>query len=159
MTTPRLLPLAALLAVAALVGAGCGGSSDDEPSAADAQTAYSSIKTEISTFGESIGTTMTGASRETDVEFAHAFAQLDVSGHAVVERLDELEIPDELEDQRQAYSAALARSTADLADIARAARASDAAAARAAVKQLIADSRQLGDARDAFERALNDAAR
>ena len=157
MTTPRLLPAAVLLAAAALIGGGCGGSS--KPSAADAQTAYSSIKTQISGFGESIGTAMRSASRETDVEFADAFAQLNVRGHAVVERLNALEVPDELKAQRQAFSEGLARSTADLADIASAARSSDAAAARAAVKQLIADSQQLGNARAAFERALNDAAK
>jgi hypothetical protein len=158
MTMPRLLPPAALLAAVALIGAGCG-SSSDQPSAADAQTAYRSIKTQITGLGDSIGTAMTSADRETDVEFAHAFAQLDARGHAVVARLNALEVPNNLEDERQAFSEALARGTADLADIASAARASDAAAARSAVKQLIADSQQLGDARAAFERALNDAAK
>lgn len=158
MTMPRLLPLAALLAVAALIGAGCGSSSDDQPSAADAQTAYSPIKVQITGLGESIGTAMTSASRESDAEFADAFAQLNVRGHAAVARLNALEVPNDVKDERQAFSEALARGTADLTDIASAARASDAAAARAAVKQLIADSQQLGDARAAFERALNDAA-
>ncbi|MFL5816483.1 MAG: hypothetical protein ACJ76L_02675 [Conexibacter sp.] len=158
MTTRQLLP-AALLAAVALIGAGCGGSSDDEPSAADAQTAYGPVKAQITGLGESIGTAMTSASRETDVEFAHAFAQLDARGHAVVARLNALEVPNDLDDERQAFSEALARGTADLADIASAARASDAAAARGAVKQLIADSQQLGNARAAFERALNDAAK
>jgi hypothetical protein len=157
MTTPRLLPPTALLVSAALIGAGCGGSS--QPSASDAQTSYSSIKTQISGFGESIGTAMTSASRETDVEFADAFVQLNVKGHVLVARLNALKVPNALKAQRQAFSDELARSTTDLADIASAARASDAAAARAAVKQLIADSQQLGNARAAFERALNDAAK
>ncbi len=157
MTTSRLLPPAALLAAAALLGAGCGGSS--QPSASDAQTSYSSIRTQISGLGTSIGTAMTGASRETDVQLAAAFAQLDSRGQAAVARLDALKVPDDLRDERQALSAALQRGTGDLADIARAARASDAAAARTAATQLIADSQQIRDARAAFERALNSAAK
>lgn len=160
MTTPRLLPLAALLAAAALIGAGCGSSSSsDEPSAADAQTAYSSVRTQISGLGDSIGTAITGASRQNDAQLADAFAQLNDRGQAAVARLQALEVPDELRDERQALSDALDQGTGDLADIARAARASDPSAASAAVRQLIADSQQIRDARARFERALNDAAK
>jgi hypothetical protein len=158
MTIRRLLPLAAPLAAIALIGAGCG-SSSDQPSAADAQTAYSSIRTQITGLGGSIGPAITDAGRETDVQLSDAFAQLNDRGQAAVARLDALDVPDDLKAKRQALSDALARGTADLADIARAARASDAAAARTAVQALIADSQQIRDARAAFERALNDAAR
>jgi hypothetical protein len=157
MTMPRLLPLAALLAAVALTGAGCGGS--DEPSAADAQTAYSSVRTQISGLGDSIGTAINGASRQNDVQLSSAFAQLNDRGQAAIERLDALEVPDELRDERQALSDALDQGTGDLADIASAARASDADAAREAAQQLIADSKRISDARAAFERALNDAAK
>lgn len=158
MTTRRLLPLAAPLAAVALIGAGCG-SGSDQPSAADAQSAYSSVRTQITGLGTSIGTAINGASRETDVQLADAFAQLDARGEAAIARLDALEVPDDLKAKRQALSDALQKGTGDLADIARAARASDAAAARAAAQQLIADSQQIKDARAAFERALNDAAK
>jgi hypothetical protein len=142
----------------ALIGAGCGGGSD-QPSADDAQSAYSSIRTQISGLGDSIGSAMTGASRQTDVQLANSFSQLDDRAQATVERLQALEVPDDLRDERQALSDALDQGTGDLADIARAARASDAAGARAAAQQLIADSQQIRDARAAFERALNDAAK
>ncbi|HEV7774391.1 MAG TPA: hypothetical protein VGO48_14010 [Conexibacter sp.] len=158
MTMPRLLPLAALLAAVALIGAGCGSSSSDEPSAADAQTAYSSVRTQITGLGDSIGTAITSASRQNDVQLADAFAQLNDRGQAAVARLGALEVPDELRDERQALSDALDQGTGDLADIARAARASDADGARQAAQQLIADSQRIRDARARFERALNDAA-
>jgi len=157
MTTRRLLPLAALLATVALIGAGCG-SSSDEPSASDAQSAYSSIRTQISGLGDSIGGAIVGARSQTDVQLADAFAQLNDRAQATVERLQALEVPDDLRDEQQALSDALDRGTADLADIARAARASDADAAKAAAQQLIADSQQIRDTRATFERALNNAA-
>jgi hypothetical protein len=157
MTTRRLLPLAALLAAVVLAGAGCGGGSD-QPSGADAQSAYGPIRTQISGLGDSIGEAISAASGETDVQLAAAFAQLDARGHAAVARLDALDVPDDLRAERQALGRALQQGTGDLADIASAARASDAAAARAAVQQLIADSQQIKDARAAFERSLNDAA-
>jgi hypothetical protein len=158
MTIRRLLPLPALLAAVALVGTGCGGGSD-QPSASDAQTAYSSVRTQIYSLGASIGTAINGASRQTDVQLARAFAQLEDRGRAAIARLDTLEVPDELRDQRQALSDALDTVTGDLADIARAARANDADAARQAAQQLIVDSRQIKDTRAAFERALDDAAK
>jgi hypothetical protein len=158
MTMPRLLPPAALLAAVALIGAGCGGGSD-QPSASDAQSDYSSVRAQITGLGDSIGTAINGASRETDAQLADAFAQLNDRGQAAVARLQALEVPDDLKDERQALGDALGEGTGDLADIARAARASDPAAASAAVRQLIADSQQIRDARAAFERALNDAAK
>jgi len=159
MTMPRLLPLAALLAAVALAGAGCGGDSgSDGPSAADTQTAYSSVRAQITGLGDSIGTAITGASRDNDAQLADAFARLNARGQAAVARLQALEVPDELKDERQALSDALDQGTGDLADIASAARASDPAAASKAVQQLIADSQQIRDARAAFERALDGAA-
>lgn len=158
MTIRRLFPLAASLATVALIGAGCGSSDSDQPSAADAQSAYSSIRTQISGLGDSIGAAMTGANRQTDVQLSEAFAQLNDRAQATVERLQALDVPDELRDEQQALSDALDQGTGDLADIARAARSSDAAGARAAAQQLIADSQQIRDARAAFERALRDAA-
>lgn len=159
MKMPRLLPITALLAALALIGAGCGSSSSDEPSASDAQSAYSSVRTQISGLGGSIATAMTAASRETDTQLSEAFAQLQDRGQAAIDRLNAVEVPDDVRETRQALSDALARGTADLADIARAARDSDAAAARAAAQELIVDSQQIRDARAAFERALNDAAK
>jgi hypothetical protein len=158
MTIRRLLPLAAPLAAVALIGAGCG-SSSDQPSADDAQSAYQSVRAQISGLGDSIGPAIVGAGSETDAQLSRAFAQLQARGQAAVERLQGLEVPDELKAKQQALSDALDRGTDDLADIASAARDSDAAAARTAVQELIADSQEIRDARAAFERALNDAAK
>lgn len=156
MTMRRLLPLAALLAAFAL--AGCGGGSD-QPSASDAQTAYSSVRTQLTGLGSSIGVAITAASRETDAQLAAAFSALAARGRAAVARLDELDVPDDLVAKRNALRDAVEKGTGDLSDIATAARASDAAAARTAAQQLIADSQQIREARAAFERALNDAAK
>ncbi|HEU4701559.1 MAG TPA: hypothetical protein VFS37_03680 [Conexibacter sp.] len=54
---------------------------------------------------------------------------------------------------------AIDRGTADLQQIARAAQDHDAAAAGDAVQELIADSQTIRDARAAFERALDEAAK
>ena len=158
MTTRRLLPLAGAVAVLALAGAGCGGGSD-QPSAADAQTAYASIRAQIRGLGGSIGTAIGDASRETDAQLSSAFAQLNDRGQAAVARLEALDVPADLADERQALRDALEQGTADLADIARAAKASDADAARQAAQQLIEDSQTIRDARARFESALDAAAK
>lgn len=153
MTIRRLLPLAALLAAVLLIG--CGSSDSDQPSASDAQSAYSSVRTQVMTLGSSIGTAITSASRETDAQLSSAFSALAAQGHAAVERLDALDVPDDLVAKRNALRDAIQTGTGDLSDIATAARASDAAAARTAAQQLIADSEQIRTARMQFEQALN----
>lgn len=158
MTTRRLPPATALLAAAALVGAGCGGGGDSgQPSADDAQSAYQSIRTQISGLGGSIGQAIGAASGENDAQLSEAFAQLQDRTQAAVARLRGLQVPDDLQDERDALRDALDSGGDDLAAIASAARASDADAARAAVQQLIADSQTIRDARADFERALDDA--
>jgi hypothetical protein len=158
MTITRALPLAALLTAAALVGAGCGSdASSDEPSAADASAAYRSIRTQIVSLGDSIGQEITSARTETDAQLTSAFDDLDARGRAAVARLQGLDVPAELDDELQALRDALDRGTQDLADIASAAQAHDASSASSAVRQLIADSRTIGDARDDFEHALEQA--
>ncbi len=153
MTIRRLLPLAALLATAALIG--CGGSS--QPSAADAKTAYAPLRVQIVTIGGSIGAAITAASRETDVQLESAFSALAARGRAAVARLDSLKVPDSLVAKRDALRDAIDKGTGDLSDIATAARAHDAAAARTAAEQLVSDSQQIGTARAAFESALSSA--
>ncbi len=154
MTMRRLLPLAALIAALAL--AACGGSG--QPSAADAQSAYGPVRTQIVALGGSIGDAMSNASRQTDVALATTFAALVVRGHAAVARLDELDVPSDLVAERNALRDAIEQGTGDLSDIATAARAHDAAAARTAASQLVTDSEQIKQARDAFEKALDRAA-
>jgi hypothetical protein len=158
MTTRRHLPLALLLAVAALAGAGCG-SSDDGTSADDAQAAYQSVRAQITGLGASIAGAIDNASRSTDTQLSSAFSRLQDQGQAAVARLDRLDVPDDLQDERQALRDAVENGTNDLADIASAAKRSDAAAARKAAQQLVSDSSKIGAARAQLERALNDATR
>lgn len=153
----RLLP-ATLLATVALIGAGCGGDSDsDQPSATDAQSAYESIRAQVSDLGGSIGEAIGNASNQDDAQLSAAFAQLQQRGQDAVERLRDLEVPDDLQDERDALREAVDQGSDSLADIARAARDHDAAAAQDAVQQLIADSQTIRQARAAFERALDEA--
>jgi Spy/CpxP family protein refolding chaperone len=154
MTTRRLLPAAIALATAALVAAGCGGGGSDQPSVADAQSAYQSIRTQVSNLGNAIGAEITNASRENDAQLSDAFDALQARGQAAVQRLQALDLPNDLTAKRDALRDALRRGTSDLHDIARAAGAHDAAAARDAVQQLIADSQTIRSARAAFENAL-----
>jgi hypothetical protein len=156
MPTRRLLPLTALLAAVAL--SGCGGGSG-QPSAADAKAAYASARAQIVGLGGSIGAAIGAASRETDVQLASAFDALATRGRAAVATLDALRVPGSLAAKRDALRNALEKGVGDLVDIASAARASDASAARTAAEQLISDSRTIRQARAAFERALNDAAK
>jgi cytochrome c556 len=153
MTMRRLLPLAALLA--AVAAAGCG--SSDAPSADDAKTAYQSVRTQLSELGTSIGGAIQGAGRSTDSQLSETFSSLKENGRDTVARLDDIKVPDSLDDERQALRDAVAKGTDDLADIATAAKASDAAAARTAAQQLVSDSQDIRDARVKFEQALNDA--
>lgn len=149
----RLLPLAVLLV--AVAAAGCG--SSDAPSADDAKSAYQSVRTQISGLGSSIGTAIEGAGRSTDSQLSETFSSLKERGRSAVARLDDVKVPDSLDDERQALRDALSKGTDDLADIATAAKASDAAAARTAAQQLVSDSQDIRDARAKFEQALDDA--
>jgi cytochrome c556 len=153
MTMRRLLPLTALLV--AVAAAGCG--SSDAPSADDAKSAYESVRTQIVDLGGSIGGAINGASRSTDSQLSETFSSLKERGRSAVARLDDLQVPDSLDDERQALRDALDKGSDDLADIATAAKASDADAARTAAQQLVSDSQDIRDARDKFERALDDA--
>ncbi len=155
MTIRRLLPLAALLAAAALIG--CGSSGSSQPSASDAKAAYAPLRVQIVAIGGSIGAAITAANRETDVQLESAFSALAARGRAAVARLDSLKVPDSLVAKRDALRDAIDKGTGDLSDIATAARAHDAAAARTAAEQLVSDSQQIGTARAAFESALNSA--
>ncbi len=153
MTMRRLLPLAALLV--AVAAAGCG--SSDAPSADDAKTSYESVRSQIVDLGGSIGDAINGASRSNDGQLSETFSSLKARGRSAVARLDDLKVPDSLDDERQALRDALDKGSDDLADIATAAQASDADAARQAAQQLVADSADIRTARDNFERALDDA--
>jgi len=154
MTIGRPLTAAALAAAAAIAVAGCGGGGSDQPSAARARAAYAPIRAEIRALGTAIGTEIGNASRETDTQLAAAFDRLTARGRADVARLQALDVPSDLDAKRQALHDALRSGTQALADIAAAASASDAAAAGRAVRQLIADSQTIRDARASFESAL-----
>jgi hypothetical protein len=153
MRTRRLLPLAVLLATAALVG--CGGS--DAPSADDAKSAYESVQSELENLGQDIGRQMQGAGNQTDDALERSFDELQERADAATERLRDLDVPDDLADERDALRDAVDRGTDGLGDIVEAVRNADATAASEAAQQLVADSEEIRKAREAFERALDEA--
>jgi hypothetical protein len=149
------LPLTALLVAAALVG--CGDS--DEPSADDAKAAYESVQTRLSNLGDSIGRQLQSAGGQSDEALERAFGELQARADAATEQLRGLDVPDDLADERDALRDAVDRGTDDLGDVVSAVRGADVDAAREAVEQLVADSEAISEARDAFERALDEATR
>jgi hypothetical protein len=150
----RLIPLAVLLAAAL---AGCGDS--DEPSADEAKSAYGPIEARLSDLGESIARELQAAGARGDAALERAFAELERRGEAAAEQIDQLDVPDELADRRDALGDAIDRGTEDLGAIVDAVRDGDVDAARAAVEDLVGDSQAIGEARESFERALDDATR
>lgn len=149
--------LIALLATAAAIGAGCGDS--DEPSAEDAQAAYDSLQTRIENLGGAIGAELQAARNQTDAALERAFERLEQRGDAVVQQLRDLEVPDDLTDERNALRDAIERGTQDLGDIVTAVRESDPDAARQAAEDLVTDSQAISEARAEFEQALENATR
>lgn len=149
-----------VLALAALAGAalaGCGDS--DEPSAEDTQAAYESLQTRIENLGGAIGTELQAARNQTDAALERAFERLEQRGDAVAAQLRDLEVPDDLVDERNALRDAIEKGTNDLGDIVTAVRESDPDAARQAAEDLVTDSEAIREARDEFEQALENATR
>ena len=152
MTTPR-LTLAALLA--AFAAAGCG--SSDSPSADDAKPTYEPLSAEVAALGRSAATAVVNAKRSTNRELLSTFPSLAERGRATIARLDQLDVPDDLDDERRALRDALDKGIDDLDDLALAAKVGDPDAAYRAAAQLTADSPDIRSARAALDRAFDDA--
>ena len=142
--------LVGALAALALGLAGCGG--DDGASAEDFKRDFAQVNDQILAIGDDIGNGISSARGETDAELAREFAGLAKRARAAKTRLDGLEPPEDLEDERDRLSAALERGAADLTDIAAAARTHDAKAARSATQRLVRDSPPIRNARRALAR-------
>ena len=152
----RLPSLVVLLMAVALIGAGCG---EDEPSAEDAQASYQSIQTRIENLGATIARELQAAGGGTDAALIATLADLQEQANATAEQLGDLEVPDELVQERDELRDALQQGAEDLGGVRDAVRDADAQAAREAVQDLVADSQEIREARTEFEQALEDATR
>jgi hypothetical protein len=155
MCASRLLSLVAVLATAALIG--CGG--DDGPTADDASSAYESVQTGLENLGQDIGRQMQDARSQTNARLERAFDQLQARADEAAEQLRDLDVPDDLADERDALRDAVDRGTDSLGDIVDAARNADPDAATEAAQQLVEDSDAIRTAREEFEQALDAATR
>ena len=155
MRSRRLLPLAAVLAAAAL--AGCGG--DDSPSAEDARASYESVQQRLQDLGRDIGREIQDARNQTDARLERAFDQLQQRADEATEQLRDLDVPGDLADERDALRDAIERGADSLGEIVQAVRDADVAAAGQAAQDLVTDSEAIRTARQEFERALDDATR
>lgn len=155
MRSPRILSLIALLATVALIG--CGG--DDSPSADDARASYESVQSRLQSLGADIGRQLQDARNQSNARLETAFDQLQTRADEATEQLRDLDVPDNLADERDALRDAVDRGTDALGDIVRAVRDGDAEAAGEAAQQLVADSAAIRTARQNFEQALDSATR
>jgi hypothetical protein len=155
MRSPRLLSLLAVLATAALIG--CGG--DDGTSADDARTAYESVQSRLQNLGQDVGRQLQAAQSQTNERLERAFDQLQQRADEATAQLRDLDVPDDLADERDALRDAVARGRDALGDVVDAVRGADAQAAGEAAQQLVEDSDAIRRAREQFEQALDAATR
>lgn len=151
----------ALTAVAgSLAFAGCGGSdSDDGPSAEDAQRAYAAAEAKLTAFGTQLGEALTNAGSQTDAQLATQFSDLSDEVDEQIDDIQALEVPEDLTKSKDDLVDALKDGQDDIEAIASAAQANDAAAARTAATQLVADSKDVTEARKSLKEALDNAAK
>lgn len=159
------VPAVAALLLAAGLFAGCGSDDDGSTTAAstpattvsvtEAAAAYAPIRAEVLAIGRDIGTTVTGATGETDAALATQFSDLAERTEAAVARLEALEVPADLDTALDDLREALQTGADDLRDIAEAARAHEPQAAREAVQRLVSDSDGIREARAEVDRALS----
>ena len=150
MPSRRLLSLLAVLATVVLIGCG-----DDAPSADDARASYESVQSRLQDLGSDIGRQMQDARNQTNARLERAFEQLQTRADEATEQLRDLDVPDDLADERDALRNAVDRGTDALADVVQAVRDGDAEAAGEAAQQLVEDSEAIRTAREKFEQALD----
>jgi hypothetical protein len=138
-----------VIAIAALVAAGCGSSSSG-PSKTDFNNGYKPLNAEILAIGNVLGTTIQTAKTKSDVALATAFESQATRLDQVKTKLAGLKAPDDYKSDVAALDKALGTVSADLHTIASTAKGHDAAGARAATQKLVADSPALRDARRAL---------
>jgi hypothetical protein len=152
--------LALIVVAGALAFAGCGSSSDNGPSAKDAQTQYKPIDTSIGSLGDQLGTSIANASSATDVQIGTQFDTLATSARHQVANLKKLDVPSDLTAKRDALADALSTGVDDLETIAAAAKSHDAASAETATRKLLVDSKEIKQSRTelnaAIKKAVND---
>ena len=138
-----------VVALTALVAAGCGSSSSG-PSKTDFNNGYKPLNAEILAIGSEVGATIQTAKSKSDAALATTFESLATRLDQVKTKLTSLKAPDDYKSDVAALDKALGTVSVDLHAIASSAKGHDAAGAKAATQKLVADSPALRDARRAL---------
>ena len=147
-------PFAVLLCtLAVLFIPACGGDDGDEQSFQDDVPALSE---RIASLGEEVGDTIETAENASDQELANEFDEFAQQLGDLRQQLEDLEPPEDLADERDDLASAMGQVRSSLESLASAAEEGDPEAAREATLQLIDDSRELRDARQALGKAVRE---
>ncbi len=133
---------AVLLAALALAAAGCGGSDED-----DYAKEFKALNAKIVALGREVGGAVGGASQKTNEQIGRQFGGFGDQLGQIQQDLDDLEPPDDLKDEHERLSSAIAEVQDDLGGIERAAMNDDARGAAEAARGLVQDSAALRDSR------------
>ena len=149
----------ALSAVAgALAVAGCGSSSDEGPSAEDAQKEYAQVSDNLTDFGAKLQAEVASIPGKSDAELAPEFDALAQEANKQIMALKEIEVPEDVTEARDNLADAIGDGVDDLKAIADAGKTHDADAAAASFKKLVADSQDIDAAKKELKEALSKAA-
>ena len=142
-----------LCALAVLVVPACGGDDGDDQAFQDD---FPALSERIQSLGEQVGDTIETAENASDQELANEFDAFAQKLGDLREELEDLEPPEDLADERDDLESAMGQVRSSLESIASAAEEGDPEAAREATLQLIDDSRELRDARQALGKAVRE---
>lgn len=137
--TRRVAP--ALLAVALVTAAGCGGANGDF------NASYKQVDGRLTGLGQDVNASIHAAPGRPDTAIATEFAAFAARLDAIRSTFAKVAPPSADAADASRLSTSMGRASADLTGIARAARAHDTKAAQAAAQALVADSASLGAAR------------
>jgi hypothetical protein len=139
-----------LIAVALVFGAvACGEDSNDE-----FKDQYNEAVRPLSSLGDDVVSSLSGAEGQTDQALATQFGKLADRAEETRGNLSELEPPEDAADQFDELIAALKRSAADLRAVASSAREGDPVGADEATRALVRSGERLQEAEAAFQNAV-----
>lgn len=146
-------PLTVLLVAAlAIPGIGaCGGDDGDDQAFQDD---FPALSERLQSLGEELGNTLETAQDATNEELATEFENFAQELGELRQELEDLEPPEDLADEREDLVAAMGEVRSSLESIASAADEGDPQAAREATVELLDDSGELRDARQALGQAV-----
>lgn len=143
--------LVLLLSLAAVAGAGCGGSEEE-----DYREDFEPIEREVSALNREVLTAARQAPRQSDLQVEKRFGQLADSAGETQQDLDALDPPSELDDEQEALVEALGDTQESLEMIEKAANDNDVNAARRGAVALDSALRGMTGARRRLAEAASD---